>query len=97
MFCLPTQCAEVIQGKLEGCLANSAPLLHAYHQLLPPRRDASKSWPGRLKKIQFEIFSADFIVDTFGGVASRIAKVFEFNMSPVLKDPEGRPEGRAQE
>eukprot|EP00931_Biecheleriopsis_adriatica_P075823 TRINITY_DN49603_c0_g1_i1.p1 TRINITY_DN49603_c0_g1~~TRINITY_DN49603_c0_g1_i1.p1 ORF type:complete len:613 (+),score=164.84 TRINITY_DN49603_c0_g1_i1:98-1936(+) len=41
---------------------------------------------GRLGKIQFEIFSADFIVDTRGDVW-----LFEFNMSPVLKDPKDAP------
>mmetsp|Transcript_23659 Transcript_23659/g.43295 ORF Transcript_23659/g.43295 Transcript_23659/m.43295 type:complete len:661 (-) Transcript_23659:303-2285(-) len=41
---------------------------------------------GRLSKKQFEILSADFIVDTHGGVW-----LFEFNMSPVLKDPRDAP------
>merc|ERR1712129_78012 len=41
---------------------------------------------GRAGKKQFEIFSADFIVDTHGGVW-----LFEFNMSPVLKDPKDAP------
>lgn len=41
---------------------------------------------GRLGKTQFEIFSADFIVDNGGGVW-----LFEFNMSPVLKDPKDEP------
>lgn len=41
---------------------------------------------GRLSKKQFEILSADFIVDTHGGVW-----LFEFNMSPVLKDPQDAP------
>ncbi|CAJ1427595.1 unnamed protein product [Effrenium voratum] len=41
---------------------------------------------GRLGKIQFEIFSADFIVDAHGDVW-----LFEFNMSPVLKDPKDEP------
>lgn len=41
---------------------------------------------GRLGKTQFEIFSADFIVDTHGDVW-----LFEFNMSPVLKDPKDEP------
>ncbi|CAE7435849.1 unnamed protein product [Symbiodinium sp. CCMP2592] len=41
---------------------------------------------GRLNKVQFEIFSADFIVDTRGDVW-----LFEFNMSPVLKDPKDAP------
>jgi len=41
---------------------------------------------GRLGKLQFEIFSADFMVDTRGDVW-----LFEFNMSPVLKDPKDAP------
>lgn len=41
---------------------------------------------GRLQKRQFEIFSADYIVDTHGEVW-----LFEFNMSPVLKDPRTDP------
>jgi len=41
---------------------------------------------GRLGKRQFEIFSADFMVDTQGDVW-----FFEFNMSPVLKDPQDAP------
>merc|ERR1719223_1434180 len=41
---------------------------------------------GRLGKTQFEILSADFIVDTHGNV-----HMFEFNMSPVLKDPKDAP------
>jgi len=41
---------------------------------------------GRLGKKQFEIFSADFIVDTSGAVW-----MFEFNMSPVLKDAKDSP------
>jgi len=41
---------------------------------------------GRLGKRQFEIFSADFIVDTNEDVW-----LFEFNMSPVLKDPKDSP------
>lgn len=41
---------------------------------------------GRLHKKQFEILSADFIVDTNGDVW-----LFEFNMSPVLKDPHDAP------
>jgi len=41
---------------------------------------------GRLGKLQFEIFSADFIVDTNEDVW-----LFEFNMSPVLKDPKDAP------
>eukprot|EP00933_Yihiella_yeosuensis_P073600 TRINITY_DN8230_c7_g1_i1.p1 TRINITY_DN8230_c7_g1~~TRINITY_DN8230_c7_g1_i1.p1 ORF type:complete len:561 (-),score=143.52 TRINITY_DN8230_c7_g1_i1:204-1886(-) len=41
---------------------------------------------GRLGKTQFEIFSADFIVNTDGDVW-----LFEFNMSPVLKDPKDAP------
>jgi len=41
---------------------------------------------GRLGKKQFEILSADFIVDTNGDVW-----LFEFNMSPVLKDPHDAP------
>merc|ERR1712183_676887 len=41
---------------------------------------------GRLGKRQFEIFSADFIVNTHGEVW-----LFEFNMSPVLKDPQDAP------
>lgn len=42
---------------------------------------------GRPGKKQFEILSADFIVDTRGDVW-----LFEFNMSPVLKDPQDSPE-----
>jgi len=42
---------------------------------------------GRLGKKQFEILSADFIVDTHGDVW-----LFEFNMSPVLKDHHDAPE-----
>eukprot|EP00929_Paragymnodinium_shiwhaense_P066907 TRINITY_DN33618_c0_g1_i1.p1 TRINITY_DN33618_c0_g1~~TRINITY_DN33618_c0_g1_i1.p1 ORF type:complete len:652 (-),score=151.66 TRINITY_DN33618_c0_g1_i1:417-2372(-) len=42
---------------------------------------------GRINKRQFEILSADFIVDTNGKVW-----LFEFNMSPVLKDPKDSPE-----
>jgi len=41
---------------------------------------------GRLGKRQFEILSSDFIVDTKGDVW-----LFEFNMSPVLKDPKDSP------
>lgn len=41
---------------------------------------------GRLGKRQFEILSADFIVDTHDEVW-----LFEFNMSPVLKDPQDSP------
>eukprot|EP00927_Polykrikos_kofoidii_P052064 TRINITY_DN4582_c0_g1_i1.p1 TRINITY_DN4582_c0_g1~~TRINITY_DN4582_c0_g1_i1.p1 ORF type:complete len:639 (+),score=132.95 TRINITY_DN4582_c0_g1_i1:124-2040(+) len=41
---------------------------------------------GRLGKRQFEILSADFIVDTGGNVW-----LFEFNMSPVLKDAKDSP------
>merc|ERR1711920_451093 len=41
---------------------------------------------GRLGKKQFEILSADFIVNTHGDVW-----LFEFNMSPVLKDPQDAP------
>merc|ERR1712139_101533 len=41
---------------------------------------------GRLGKKQFEILSADFIVDT-----DRNVWLFEFNMSPVLKDPQDAP------
>lgn len=41
---------------------------------------------GRLAKKQFEILSADFIVNTNGDVW-----LFEFNMSPVLKDPQDAP------
>lgn len=41
---------------------------------------------GRHGKRQFEILSADFIVDTHGNVW-----LFEFNMSPVLKDPQDSP------
>jgi len=41
---------------------------------------------GRLGKKQFEILSADFIVDTHENVW-----LFEFNMSPVLKDPQDAP------
>merc|ERR1719401_1884677 len=41
---------------------------------------------GRTGKKQFEILSADFIVDTHGDVW-----LFEFNMSPVLKDPQDAP------
>merc|ERR1712070_843494 len=41
---------------------------------------------GRLHKKQFEILSADFIVDT-----NRDVWLFEFNMSPVLKDPQDAP------
>lgn len=42
---------------------------------------------GRLGKKQFEILSADYIVDANGGVW-----LFEFNMSPVLKDPKDAPQ-----
>mmetsp|Transcript_85749 Transcript_85749/g.156223 ORF Transcript_85749/g.156223 Transcript_85749/m.156223 type:complete len:582 (-) Transcript_85749:95-1840(-) len=42
---------------------------------------------GRMAKRQFEILSSDFIVDTHGNVW-----LFEFNMSPVLKDPQESPE-----
>ncbi|CAK0912214.1 unnamed protein product, partial [Prorocentrum cordatum] len=41
---------------------------------------------GRMGKRQFEILSADFMVDTHGAVW-----LFEFNMSPVLKDPKDEP------
>jgi len=41
---------------------------------------------GRLGKKQFEILSADFIVNNSGDVW-----LFEFNMSPVLKDPQDSP------
>merc|ERR1719498_1178058 len=41
---------------------------------------------GRLGKRQFEILSADFIVDR-----NRDVWLFEFNMSPVLKDPKDAP------
>lgn len=41
---------------------------------------------GRLGKRQFEILSSDFIIDTNGDVW-----LFEFNMSPVLKDPQDSP------
>merc|ERR1719265_1038201 len=41
---------------------------------------------GRLGKKQFEILSADFIVDT-----NKDVWLFEFNMSPVLKDPQDAP------
>merc|ERR1719382_953793 len=41
---------------------------------------------GRPGKRQFEIFSADFMVDMHGDVW-----FFEFNMSPVLKDPQDAP------
>uniref|UniRef100_A0A7S3MGY2 Uncharacterized protein n=1 Tax=Spumella elongata TaxID=89044 RepID=A0A7S3MGY2_9STRA len=41
---------------------------------------------GRIGKRQFEIFSADFLVDTHGAVW-----FFEFNMSPVLKDAADAP------
>jgi len=41
---------------------------------------------GRLGKRQFEILSSDFIVDTRMDVL-----LFEFNMSPVLKDPQDSP------
>merc|ERR1712066_983130 len=41
---------------------------------------------GRLGKKQFEILSADYIVDSHGDVW-----LFEFNMSPVLKDPHDAP------
>merc|ERR1719223_2402518 len=41
---------------------------------------------GRLGKTQFEILSADFMLDTNGRVW-----LFEFNMSPVLKDPKDSP------
>merc|ERR1711874_553078 len=41
---------------------------------------------GRPGKRQFEILSADFIVDTHGYVW-----LLEFNMSPVLKDPQDSP------
>jgi len=41
---------------------------------------------GRPGKRQFEILSADFIVDTHDNVW-----LFEFNMSPVLKDPHDHP------
>jgi len=42
---------------------------------------------GRLGKKQFEILSSDFIVDSHGSVW-----LFEFNMSPVLKDPADSPD-----
>lgn len=42
---------------------------------------------GRPSKRQFEILSSDFIVDTHGEVW-----LFEFNMSPVLKDPQDSPQ-----
>jgi len=42
---------------------------------------------GRLGKRQFEILSSDFIVDTRGDVW-----LFEFNMSPVLKDATDSPD-----
>jgi len=42
---------------------------------------------GRPGKKQFEILSSDFIVDTRGDVW-----LFEFNMSPVLKDPQDSPQ-----
>lgn len=42
---------------------------------------------GRAGKRQFEILSSDFIVDTHGDVW-----LFEFNMSPVLKDPQDSPQ-----
>jgi len=42
---------------------------------------------GRPSKRQFEILSSDFIVDTSGDVW-----LFEFNMSPVLKDPQDSPQ-----
>merc|ERR1711948_172820 len=42
---------------------------------------------GRPAKRQFEILSSDFIVDTRGDVW-----LFEFNMSPVLKDPQDSPQ-----
>jgi hypothetical protein len=41
---------------------------------------------GRLGKKQFEILSADFIVNT-----DKEVWLFEFNMSPVLKDPKDAP------
>merc|ERR1712178_383647 len=41
---------------------------------------------GRLGKKQFEILSADFIVDK-----NKDVWLFEFNMSPVLKDPQDAP------
>lgn len=41
---------------------------------------------GRLAKKQFEILSADFIVDE-----NKDVWLFEFNMSPVLKDPQDAP------
>jgi len=42
---------------------------------------------GRPWKRQFEIMSSDFIVDNKGEVL-----LFEFNMSPVLKDPQDSPQ-----
>lgn len=42
---------------------------------------------GRLAKTQFEILSADFVVDQHGGVW-----LLEFNMSPVLKDEKDSPQ-----
>merc|ERR1711957_235126 len=41
---------------------------------------------GRPGKKQFEILSSDFLLDTHGR-----AWLFEFNMSPVLKDPQDSP------
>merc|ERR1711972_209960 len=41
---------------------------------------------GRIGKRQFEILSADFVLDRHGG-----AWLLEFNMSPVLKDPRDAP------
>jgi hypothetical protein len=52
------------------------------------RRNVSQGkLEGRLGKRQFEILSSDFIVDTHGNVW-----LFEFNMSPVLKDPQDSPD-----
>merc|ERR1711920_49036 len=48
---------------------------------------AKKKLEGRPAKRQFEILSSDFIVDTNGDVW-----LFEFNMSPVLKDPQDAPQ-----
>lgn len=42
---------------------------------------------GRTAKRQFEILSSDFVVDTNGNVW-----LLEFNMSPVLKDPQDSPD-----
>lgn len=47
---------------------------------------AESKLEGRPGKRQFEIFSADFMVDMHGDVW-----FFEFNMSPVLKDPQDAP------